>query len=420
MSRFPKISETFILYEILELRKLGLDVEIFPLVHHREPVKHLEAEALAQHTHYHHLLSWAVLAAQFFWLRRQPIAYLGAWWGAIRGNLWSPRFLSRAFAVVPLAASFARQMQALGVTHVHAHWATHPTLAAYVIRQLTGLPYSFTAHSHDIQANRTMLAEKIRRARFVVTISEHNRNFIGALYGPTAAGKVTVVHCGIDPEVFQPRQDRKPNATLTIACVARLEEIKGHPYLIEACAYLKDRGIPFHCWLIGDGLTRPQLNAQIAHLKLENHVSLLGSQPQHQVRELLAGADVIVLPSITHKGRKEGIPVSLMEALAMELPAVSTAGSAIPELIEDGIAGLIVPERDARALAEALIKIYTQPEQSRQFGKAGREKVLREFNLHRNARMLSELFLHHPDSKNAVPAQNFPAIAVAPEQKYDS
>ncbi|MEK7326305.1 MAG: glycosyltransferase, partial [Chloroflexota bacterium] len=281
MSRFPKISETFILYEILELGKLGLDIEIFPLVHHREPVKHSEADALAQHTHYYPLLSWAVLTAQFFWLRRRPTAYLGAWWGAIRGNLRSPKFLSRALAVVPLAALFARQMQTLGVTHVHAHWATHPALAAYIIRQLTGLSYSFTAHSHDIQADRTMLGEKIRHARFVITISEHNRNFIGALYGPTAVDKTRVVHCGIDPEVFQPRQDRKPNATFTIACVARLEEIKGHIYLIEACAYLKDRGIPFRCLLIGDGLTRPQINAQIASLKLENHVSLLGSQPQH-------------------------------------------------------------------------------------------------------------------------------------------
>jgi glycosyltransferase involved in cell wall biosynthesis len=395
MSRFPKVSETFILYEILELERLGMQVEIFPLVHELENVAHPEAQALVDRAHYSRLAAPAVLAAQFYWLFKRPAAYLRTWWQSIRGNLGSRKFLIRAVAIVPQAALFARQMEALSVKHIHAHYATHPALAAYVIHQLTGLPYSITAHAHDIYVERPMLEEKIRAASFVVAISEYNKRLLGELYGNAAAEKTIVIHCGIDPAVFQPRPVKERSGPFTIVCVASLQDYKGHPYLVDACAQLKAQGLDFRCLCIGEGEDRPQIEAQIARHGLHDYVQLLGQQPRNRVSELLAQADVMVLPSVvTASGKKEGIPVALMEALAMELPVVATAISGVPELIEDGKTGLLAPERDSQALAMALQRLCHEPELGKQFAAAGRDKVLREFNLHINTAALSNLLVH--------------------------
>ena len=189
MSRFPKATETFILYEILELERLGHRVEIFPLVLHREGTLQPGAVELVQRAHDIRPVSPEVLRAQVHWLRRRPRRYVGAWAAAIRGNIRSPRFLLRALVAVPLGATFARRMETLRIDHIHAHWATHPALAAYVAAKLTGLPYSFTAHAHDIYVDRAMLDEKIRAARFVVTISEQNRRLFEGWYGSSARNR---------------------------------------------------------------------------------------------------------------------------------------------------------------------------------------------------------------------------------------
>lgn len=389
MSRFPKISETFILYEILELERLGLEIEVYPLIHHHESISHPEAQAIVERMHWSPLFARAIMAAQWYWLRKRPQAYLQVWWRAIRGNIGVPNFLLRALAVVPQAAFYARHMQRLGVGHVHAHWATHPTLAAYVIQRLTDVTYSFTAHAHDIYADRPMLADKIREACFVVTISEYNRQFLQQLYGVEAAQKIVVIHCGIDPKVFQQRRSETPNDRLTLICVARLEEQKGLPYLIEACAKLKAEGLDFCCQLVGEGNERSQLEQQIKDLGLTDNVILLGQQPRQRVHDLLSQATIMVLPCVTTRsGRQEGIPVALMEALAMETPCISSRISGIPELIEDGRTGILVPERDPQALAEATLRLHHNPAWRKQLGLAGREKVLREFNLHTTTKAL--------------------------------
>ena len=393
MSRFPKISETFILYEILELQRLGMQIEIFPLLRESAPVMHSEARALVERAHYSKLWTKEVLQAQRYWLRRQPAAYAHAWAQAIRGNARSPKSLSRALVVVPQAALFAQRMVELGVSHLHAHWATHPALAAYVVNVLTGLPYSFTAHADDIYVERSMLDEKIRRAQFVITISEYNKRFLSKLYGEAAAKKIFVVHCGVDSAIFAPRAHTPSNSLFNIVCVARLEQKKGHSYLIEACAQLKAQGVSFRCVLVGDGEQRAQIEGQIKRLGLEDMVILLGQQPRSRVGELLANADVMVLPSVTTaEGRQEGIPVALMEALATELPVVASAISGIPELVEDGHTGLLVPERDPAALAMALARLQNDPELGRRLGAAGRAKVQREFDLQRNTARLHRMF----------------------------
>ena len=236
MSRFPKVSETFILYEILELQKQGVHVEIFPLLKQDEEVTHPEAQAMMDRVHYHAMLSSEVLWAQLYWLARRPIAFIVAWLSIIFGNLASPRFLVRAIATMPLAALFARKMQELEIQHIHAHWATHPALAAYAINRLTGISYSITAHAHDIYVDRTMLKQKISSSRFTVTISDYNKQLLRNAYGDAIARKIKVVHCGIDSEIFKPRVEFDSDQPFTMICVARMDEMKGHAFLVAACS----------------------------------------------------------------------------------------------------------------------------------------------------------------------------------------
>lgn len=394
MSRFPKITETFILYEILELERQGVQVEVFPLIRERAAAMHAEAQAVVDRAHFSRPLSWAVLAAQAYWLARRPLAYAQAWWGALRGNIGSRGFLLRALVVVPQAALFAQECAARGVQHVHAHWATHPALAAYVINRLSGISYSFTAHAHDIYVDRTMLAEKIGAASFVVTISEYNRKLLSELYGPEAAAKIAVVHCGVDLDVFDPPARAARRGPLTLICVGSLLERKGQHVLVEACARLAAAGVSFQCLLVGEGEARPQIEALVRQHGLGGQVRLLGAQPRERVRELLAEADVMVLPSTsTVSGRQEGIPVALMEGMAMRLPVVSTAISGIPELVTDGVSGLLVPDREPAALAAALGRLAADPALRERLGASAREKVLQEFDLRRTTAALRELLL---------------------------
>lgn len=396
MSRFPTVTETFILYEMCELERLGVSIEVYPLIHQRDTVVHNEAAAFDARAHYCQPFSRATLAAQLYWLRKKPRAYLRAWWRALRGNIFSWDFFVRTFVIIPTAAWFARTMETNGITHIHAHWATHPALLAYTIHQLTGLPYSITAHAHDLFSDRTMLLEKLTHARFVVTISNYNRTMLRELYGPNIDARLVVLHCGIDPEKFVPIEHHEPERPFTIVCVGRLMERKGQVYLIEACAQLHNTGIAFQCLIVGDGPSRPHLESTIAQLGMQESIELMGNQPHDRVRTLVGQADVVVLPSITtHTNDKEGIPVSLMEAMAAERAVISTRQSGIPELIDHEHNGLLVPERDTAALCDALYRLATNPALRTQFGKAGRQKVMRAFNLSHETAKLHRLLTHN-------------------------
>jgi glycosyltransferase involved in cell wall biosynthesis len=414
MSWYPAVTETFILHEMLELRRLGVELEIYPLLGAAEDVRHPGSEALADRVQYHRALSLETLAAQLYWLVRRPAAYLGAWRSVVRGNLGSPAFLAKAIATLPRAAVIARRMQRRGVRHVHAHWATHPALAAFVIRALTGIGYSVTAHAHDLYLDRSMLGEKLRAARFVVSISRFNRALVERLYGREAAAKTVVIPCGVDPRLFPQRAPRAPDGVFRVACVAGLRAYKGHRWLVEACALLAARGVPVRCAAVGDGPERPALERQIAAAGLRGAVELLGNRPQDAVRALLAGSDAMVLPSvITPDGMMDGIPVALMEAMLMGLPVVTTRVSGIPELVQDGRTGLLAPEKDARALADALERLYRDPALGARLAAAGRAHVLAAFNLQKSAARLREYLVSAAEGRAMPGPEGERRLAVA-------
>ena len=396
MSRFPKITETFILYEMLALVRQGVQVEVYPLL--REPAKvvHPEAIPFVKQAHFQPFLSWPILCAHAYFLRRKPRTYLGTLWTLLRANLGSVRFLSRALAIFPKTVYFARLMAVEGVTHVHAHFASHPTAAAFIIHRLVGIPYSFTAHGSDLHRDRHMLREKVAEAAFVVAISTYNRALIIKECCEQFCDKVVVIHCGVDTQVFQPRRNGadKPAADpFTILCIGTFHEVKGQTYLLAACRQLLEREINFACHFVGDGPDRPGLVEQADQTGLAGRVHFHGLLTRRQIVEMLQHADVVAVPSVPSKdGRREGIPVVLMEAMASGVPVVASRLSGIPELVEDEKSGLLLPPRDAQTLADALERIFRDPALGRRLGEEGRDKIVREFDLHANAAALAQRF----------------------------
>jgi glycosyltransferase involved in cell wall biosynthesis len=227
----------------------------------------------------------------------------------------------------------------------------------------------------------------------VVPISEFNRRIIVETCGGAVQENLVVIHCGVDTEVFHPAPEALRSGPLSIVCTGTLHEVKGQKYLLEACRRLAERDVPFSCELIGDGPDRAALRRQAEESGIADRVRFHGQRTRDEVAVMIRNADVLVAPSVpTANGRREGIPVVLMEAIASGAPVVASAISGIPELVEDGEQGFLVPPRDSFALADVLERLYRNPALRRRLGAAGRLKALREFDLETNAAALAQRF----------------------------
>jgi len=394
MSRFPKLTETFVLYEILALEKLGIEVQIHPLLRERQAVSHPEVLRLLPRVRFLPFLSLPIVRAQLHFLRRKPAAYLRVLWDVLRGTWGSANFFFGALGIFPKVVRFAYEIQKDGIGHIHCHFASHPAVAGFIIHRLTGIPFSFTAHGSDLHVEQRFLDRKVREAAFVVTVSAYNKELIVRECGEDIREKIHVIHCGVDPEVFRRLPQRMKQGPPRMLCVASFEEVKGHAYLIEACRILLSRGTPFACDFVGDGPLRRTVEAQIKQANLQEVIQVHGPRSRPEIARMMADADIMVQPSVpTRSGKREGIPVVLMEAMASELPVVSSELSGIPELVDNGHTGLLAAPRDISALADALQTLLQNAELRSRMGRLGREKVVWEFNLHRSAEMLSKLFL---------------------------
>ena len=398
MSRFPKLTETFILYEMLAMQKQGVQVEVYPLL--REPIEvmHPEAKQFVEAAHYQPFISPTILRANLYFLWKKPLVYLNILFTLLRANWGSFGFLAGALGIFPKVVLFAYQMQAQNIDHVHAHFASHPAAAGFIIRRLVGIPYSFTAHGSDLHRDRHMLCEKVAEAAFVVAISNYNKELITSECKGNYRDKVKVIHCGVDTEVFRPRSDETPfekgENPFMILCVGTLHEVKGQAYLIEACRILKEKGINLVCHFVGDGEDRGALTQLADQAGLTEQIYFHGRLTRNEIARLLQDTDVLAAPSVpTRDGRREGIPVVLMEAMGSGVPVVASNLSGIPELVQDQQTGLLAPPRDAASLANALERYYGDRALRRRLGLAGREKVVGDFDLNKNAIKLAEHFI---------------------------
>jgi glycosyltransferase involved in cell wall biosynthesis len=280
-----------------------------------------------------------------------------------------------------------------GLTHLHAHFATSATSVARIAALLAGIPYSFTAHAKDIyheSVEQDDLRRKLVGAHTTTTVSEFNLTWLRARHG-AAAARVQRIYNGLDLEEFafsSPRA-RPPR----VVFVGRLVQKKGVEVLLEACAQLAGRGVAFQCDVIGTGPLEPALRSLAARQGLAGRVRFLGAQPRLAVIGHLRGAAALAAPCVVSAdGDRDGLPTVLLEAMALGTPCVATAVTGIPEAVRDEDTGLLVPERDAGALASAIARLLAGRSLRVRLAEAARRLVAEEFDVHRNAARLRESF----------------------------
>lgn len=391
LSRYPLLSETFILREIWELERQGQQLAVYPLRHAPGARAKSHPRVAALRTRIWRA-GWIAAGSHLYWLRRRPLRYFATLAEAAARNRGDLNLELGALAYWGKAVAIARQARRDQIEQLHAHYATHPALVAWVVWRLTGIPYSFTVHAHDLFCHRAMLGRKIAAASSVVAISEYNRRLLEAARPAHAATPLHVVHCGVEVPPPCPARARG-GRELRILSVGSLQAYKGHRVLISACALLRRRGLAFQCRIVGGGPLQAALRREIARAGLEDSILLAGAATEQEVAAELRQAQVFALPSVrvARTGQMEGIPVALMEAMAAGLAVVASRLSGIPELVGDGVEGLLVPPNDAAALAHALERLR-DPELRERLGRAGRIKVAAEFSLAANVARLAELW----------------------------
>ncbi|HZA50085.1 MAG TPA: glycosyltransferase family 4 protein [Myxococcaceae bacterium] len=327
LNTFPKLSETFIAEELAELVRRGVEVLVLSLNRPKETIRHrlIDEAGLTRRTRYD-------------------------------------------------VAAFAQELRGFRPHLLHAHFATQPTAAAREMAQMLHLPFTFTAHGyHAYERPPADFRERASTAAAVVTVSRAVADHLhSALNVPR--DRLWVVPSGVDIERFHPGE--KPSGFPRVVCVARLKPVKNLVLLLHACRLLLDRGVEFHCTIVGDGPDRADLQTARVRFGLSAAVTLVGAADQERVAELWRQASVGALSSVS-----EGMPVSLMEAAASGVPVVAPRVGGIPELVQDGETGLLFDSGDAPAMASALQTLLTQPETREAMGAKGRERVVEHFSV---------------------------------------
>ena len=387
---YPRATDTFIQREVAELRKIGFEIQTCSI--RRTGTAHLvgpEQREEAGRTFY--VLAALASLAGLVTLARALLTQ--RFWGAlalawktapkgVKGRLYNLIYLAEA-------AVLAQRMKAQGVQHLHNHIAKASCTVAMLASHISGIPYSFTLHGPDIffEPHHWRLDAKIARARFVACISHFCRSQAMVFSGSDHWAKLHIVHCGVDPARYAHRDRLSGRARVLF--VGRLAGVKGVPILLRTCAALRASGLDFDVTLVGDGPERAAHQALASDLGLTD-IDFAGYQSQSRVAELLAQSDMLVLPSFA-----EGVPVVLMEAMAAQIPVITTRIAGVPELVEDGVSGLLIPPGDDVALGVAMADLLGDPGLRTQMGAKDRQKVLAEFDIAQEAAWLGHLIEAH-------------------------
>lgn len=383
--RFPSFGQTFCYREVAELERQGTRVHVFSI---RRPVDEPLQDwdkPLVERVHY--LPEEKALVAEVDRVVRTD-AVSDETRAAVEKWARQSDFLRLYQAIY-----VGMRLQEKGLRHLHAHFAGMAARTGWWIREFLGIPYTFTAHANDIFAPRDFvvsLAKLIENAAAVVTVSDFAVRLLQERF-PRGAAKVHRVYNGVDLSRFH--LSDFASSPPAIISIGRLIEKKGFGDLISACALLRSRGRAFICSIIGEGPLEETLRAQIAAEGLEKSVELTGPQTQEQIARRLAHATIFALPCTREAGGgMDNLPTVIMEAMAAGLPVISTPLGGIPEMVEPGVNGELVPEHDPGALSAAIERLIMDPEQARSLGIRGCEIAREKFSIEESARQLQRLF----------------------------
>jgi len=373
-NQYPSVSHTFIRREIAALEEKGIEVVRFSI--RPPPVRLVDPEDIAEQARTTVLLARGIprLALTAAWTAAlHPIRFLKALRMSIRMGLRSERGLLRNLAYLMTACTTLRLFRRAQCEHVHVHFGTNPTAVALLCRTLGGPPYSFTVHGPEEfdKPWPLSLTEKIEGSSFVAGVSSFGRSQLYRQCSHSQWPKVRIVRCGVDRTYIE--ADATPiGDTRRLVCVGRICEQKGQLLLVQAAAKVRDLGERFELILVGDGDMRADVEALIEQHRLGDMVTITGWASGAEVRDYLVGARALVLPSFA-----EGLPVVIMEALALGRPVLSTYIAGIPELVEPDACGWLVPAGSVDALVQAMLEVLrASPERLGELGREGRRRVL--------------------------------------------
>ncbi len=390
VSQYPAYSHTFILREIQQLRQFDVSIVVASINLPDRPLEKLTSleRDEAEHTFYiKHQGIFKAATALTQTLFFKPLGLVSGLKQVVKlGGFDIKRLLFNVFYLVE-ALLVGQWMRSQQLTHLHVHFATPAASVGLLVKAVFGYSFSFTVHGPDefYDAAGYNLSEKILAADFIFCISHYARSQVMKLSPVKAWSKFDVCRLGVDPQRFIPQAKTGNTGVCNLLCVGRLTSAKGQAILLEAVAQLHQQGISVTLTLVGMGPDQQSLAQYAKTLGISEQVVFTGAVDQDHILAYYQAADIFVLPSFA-----EGLPVVLMEAMAMEIPCITTAITGIPELIQHDQDGLLVAAADSEGLTQAIAKLVNDPQLRKQLGKAGRLKVLSDYDLYKNTRYLYE------------------------------
>lgn len=383
--------EQFIPPEIIEMKRLGNNIRILPLRPAKEIGQGSENLVISDWCDKTPLINFKVIGCFFKYLITKPMKVLNIISKILLKSGSIVKFLKNII-LVPKGLYIGQEALKYKAEHIHCHWASTSATAAYIASSISDIPWSFTAHRWDIYENN-MIQEKARTASFFRVINKKGYNDICKFIRSEDVIKCKIIHVGIvlDNEEIKKDEVRNKDEFL-IVVPANLIEVKGHKYLIDAINMVKNKNIVCHFY--GEGSLKEELLTQIKSLHLEDKILLKGQTPHEDLLNMYKRkeVDLLILPSVlTQSGEHEGIPVSLMEAMANKIPVISTNTGGIPELLEGG-AGILVDDKSAEQLKDAILGLLEDRKKLDELGESGYTKVLKEFDINKICRDLQSEF----------------------------
>lgn len=408
---FPRLSETFILNEILELERQGIEVVIFSLKKPNEGKFHPQLSDLKARVFYLDDLD-----------TKKWVSWLGKIWPQLapnRDEFWSlfDKALStkdaKMMEYVLWSAWVGAKAIELGVGHFHAHFASLPSTIAYFSGRLSSIPFSFTAHAKDIYVydmEEHLLREKLHKAEFVVTVTNYNREYLLGHNPDLDKDTIKVIYNGVMIDKLKPPHDIKREHNVILG-VGRLVPKKGFDSLLNACRLLKDNGASFKCLIAGDGSEAENLYSLQKKLELDDTVEFLGPKTQDEIINLMYKATLMCLPcTVAEDGNQDALPTVLLEALACGLPVISTNISGIPEIIDSNVNGILVGPDNPNDLFIEISRLLSSEKLRIGFANAGYKKAIEFFDITKNVGELRTLFVR---SANNEPIKGTSKITIS-------